>query len=98
MSRRAGYAESWDLTYLVEQLRELIGHDLSLDRDLAGELEDILGSLVLRNLRLRGLQRMVNAERAQEDLVTLRDALEATDRELLERLPALLDRLRAANG
>ncbi len=97
MSRRAGYEESWDLTYLVEQLRELIGRDLSLDGDLAGELEDVLASLVLRNQRLRGLQRMVNAEREPEDLLTLRDALEATDRELLDRLPALLDRLRAAH-
>jgi hypothetical protein len=97
MSRRAGYEESWDLTYLVEQLRELLSRDLSLDRDLAGELEDVLGSLVMRNQRLRGLQRMVNAEREPEDLLTLRDALEATDRELLSRLPPLLDRLRAAH-
>ncbi|HZI14617.1 MAG TPA: hypothetical protein VE153_29890 [Myxococcus sp.] len=96
MSRRAGYEENWDLTYLVEQLRELLSRDLSLDGDLSGELEDVLASLVMRNQRLRGLQRMVNAEREPEDLLTLRDALEATDRELLTRLPPLLDRLRAA--
>lgn len=94
MSRRAGYAESWDLTYLVEQLRELIGHDLRLDDALAEELEDVLGSLVQRNQRLRVLQRMVNAERALEDLVVLRGALEDLDRELMTRLPALLERLR----
>ena len=98
MSRRAGYEESWNLTYLVEQLRELIGRDLSLDEPLAEELEDILGSLVLRNQRLRGLQRMVQAERSLEDLMTLRDALEAMDHELMERLPSLLDRLRAAHS
>ncbi len=97
MSRRAGYEESWDLTYLVEQLRELLSRDVSLDRSLADELEDVLASLVMRNQRLRGLQRMVNAEREPEDLLTLRDALEATDRELLSRLPPLLDRLRAAH-
>ncbi len=97
MSRRAGYEESWDLTYLVEQLRELLSRDVSLDRSLADELEDVLASLVMRNQRLRGLQRMVNAEREPEDLITLRDALEATDRELLSRLPPLLDRLRAAH-
>ncbi|AEI63640.1 hypothetical protein [Corallococcus macrosporus] len=96
MSRRAGYAESWDLTYLVEQLRELIGHDLRLDEVLAEELEDVLGSLVQRNQRLRVLQRMVNAERAPDDLAALRGALEDMDRELLTRLPALLERLRLA--
>lgn len=96
MSRRAGYEESWDLTYLVEQLRELISRDLELDDALAEELEDTLARLVLRNQRLRGLQRMVNAERDAEDLEVLRNALEHTDRELLDRLPRLLDRLREA--
>ncbi|WP_021781314.1 hypothetical protein [Myxococcus hansupus] len=96
MSRRAGYAESWDLTYLVEQLRELIGHDLDLGEDLSAELEDVLGSLVLRNQRLRVLQRMVNADRAPDDLAVLRGALEDMDRELMARLPALLERLRSA--
>ncbi len=96
MSRRAGYEESWDLTYLVEQLRELVGRDLRLQPELASELEDTLDSLVLRNQRLRGLQRMVQAEREADDLAILRRALEDMDRELLERLPALLDRLRAA--
>ena len=96
MSRRAGYEESWDLTYLVEQLRELVGHDLDLGEDLSAELEDVLGSLVLRNQRLRVLQRMVNAERAADDLAALRGALEDMDRELLTRLPVLLERLRSA--
>ncbi|MBZ4417619.1 hypothetical protein [Myxococcus sp. RHSTA-1-4] len=96
MSRRAGYEESWDLTYLVEQLRELIGRDLRLQPELTSELEDILDSLVLRNQRLRGLQRMVHAEREPDDLAVLRNALENMDRELLERLPVLLERLRAA--
>ncbi|WP_164021536.1 hypothetical protein [Pyxidicoccus trucidator] len=96
MSRRAGYEESWDLTYLVEQLRELIGRDLDLDAELADELEETLDSLVQRNLRLRGLQRMANAEREPDDLAILRGALENMDRELLHRLPHLLDRLRAA--
>lgn len=95
MSRRAGYEESWDLTYLVEQLRELVGRDLELHPELAEELEDTLDSLVLRNQRLRGLQRMVHAERAADDLAILRGALEHQDRELLGRLPVLLERLRA---
>lgn len=95
MPRRAGYEESWDLTYLVEQLRELVGRDLRLPPALASELADTLDSLVLRNQRLRGLQRMVHAEREPDDLVLLRNALEDMDRELLERLPALLERLRA---
>ncbi|MBZ4399170.1 hypothetical protein OWM54_21245 [Myxococcus sp. MISCRS1] len=96
MSRRAGYEESWDLTYLVEQLRELISRDLQLDDALGEELEDTLARLVLRNQRLRMLQRMVNAERSAEDLEILRNALEHTDRELLTALPGLLERLRAA--
>ncbi|MBZ4411626.1 hypothetical protein VZQ01_19610 [Myxococcus faecalis] len=96
MSRRAGYEESWDLTYLVEQLRELISRDLQLDDALGEELEDTLARLVLRNQRLRMLQRMVNAERSAEDLEILRNALEHTDRELLMALPGLLERLRAA--
>ncbi|WP_426734379.1 hypothetical protein [Myxococcus faecalis] len=96
MSRRAGYEESWDLTYLVEQLRELISRDLQLDDALGEELEDTLARLVLRNQRLRMLQRMVNAERSAEDLEILRSALEHTDRELLTALPGLLERLRAA--
>jgi hypothetical protein len=96
MARRAGYEESWDLTYLVEQLRELIGRDLSLQPELAAELADILDSLVHRNQRLRGLQRMVHAEREADDLAILRGALENMDRELLGRLPTLLERLRSA--
>jgi predicted nucleotidyltransferase len=96
MSRRAGYEESWDLTYLVEQLRELIGRDLELQPELAEELEDTLDSLVLRNQRLRGLQRMANTEREPDDLAVLRGALENMDRELMDRLPLLLERLRAA--
>ncbi|NVJ25444.1 MULTISPECIES: hypothetical protein [Myxococcus] len=98
MSRRAGYEESWDLTYLVEQLRELISRDLELDDALAEELEDTLARLVLRNQRLRGLQRMVNAERDAEDLEVLRNALEHTDRELLAHLPRLLERLREVHS
>jgi|SRR4051812_9405254 hypothetical protein len=96
MSRRAGYEESWDLTYLVEQLRELIGRELELHPQLSEELEDTLDSLVLRNQRLRGLQRMVHAEREADDLAILRGALENMDRELLHKLPQLLERLRAA--
>ncbi len=88
--------ESWDLTYLVEQLRELVGRDLQLYPELADELAETLDSLVLRNQRLRVLQRMVNAEREPDDLAILRGALENTDRELLHRLPLLLERLRAA--
>lgn len=95
MSRRAGYEESWDLTYLVEQLRELVGQELRMDDALANDLEATLARLVLRNQRLRGLQRMQYADRTPEDLATLRDALEAMDRELLGTLPGLLDRLRA---
>jgi len=96
MSRRAEYAESWDLTYRVEQLRELIGHDLDLGASLSAELEDILGRLVLRNQRLRILQHPVSADQPPEDLAGLRGALEDLDRELMARLPALLERLRTA--
>ncbi|CAM4325434.1 hypothetical protein G4177_29205 [Corallococcus sp. ZKHCc1 1396] len=95
MPRRAGYEESWEFTYRVEQLRELVGQELRLDPELADELEDTLARLVQRNLRLRGLQRMVSAEREPEDLVMFRDALEDLDRQLLQDLPGLLDRLRA---
>ncbi|RKG96743.1 hypothetical protein D7Y13_40820 [Corallococcus praedator] len=93
--RRAGYEESWELTYRVEQLRELVGQELRLDPELGDELEDTLARLVQRNLRLRGLQRMVSAEREPEDLAMFRDALEDLDRQLLQDLPGLLDRLRA---
>ncbi|WP_347402546.1 hypothetical protein [Corallococcus macrosporus] len=93
--RRAGYEESWELTYRVEQLRELVGHELRLDAGLAAELDDTLARLVMRNQRLRALQRMVSAEREPEDLVMLRAALEDMDRQLLQELPGLLDRLRA---
>ncbi|NBD12855.1 hypothetical protein FOF48_30695 [Corallococcus sp. Z5C101001] len=95
MPRRAGYEESWELTYRVEQLRELVGQELRLDAALAEELEDTLARLVQRNQRLRGLHRMVSAEREPEDLVMFRAALEDLDRRLLEDLPGLLDRLRA---
>ncbi|MCP3137074.1 hypothetical protein [Pyxidicoccus xibeiensis] len=96
MPRRAGYEESWDLAYLVEQLRELVGHELRMDSGLSEELEDTLDSLVVRNQRLRVLQRMVTAEREAEDLALVRGALENLDRDLLHRLPTLLERLRAA--
>ncbi|MFB1480486.1 hypothetical protein [Corallococcus sp. RDP092CA] len=93
--RRAGYEESWELTYRVEQLRELVGQELHLDAALSEELDDILARLVMRNQRLRGLQRMVSAEREPEDLALHRAALEAMDRQLLQELPGLLERLRA---
>lgn len=95
LPRRAGYEESWELTYRVEQLRELVGQELHLDAALAEELEDTLARLVQRNQRLRGLHRMMSAEREPEDLVMFRAALEDLDRRLLEDLPGLLDRLRA---
>ncbi|WP_244222203.1 hypothetical protein [Corallococcus exercitus] len=93
--RRAGYEESWELTYRVEQLRELVGQELRLDAELAEELDDTLARLVMRNQRLRALHRMVSAEREPEDLVMLRAALEDMDRQLLQDLPGLLERLRA---
>ncbi|WP_367616626.1 hypothetical protein [Corallococcus exercitus] len=93
--RRAGYEESWELTYRVEQLRELVGQELHLDAGLAEELDDTLARLVMRNQRLRSLHRMVSAEREPEDLVMLRAALEDMDRQLLQDLPGLLERLRA---
>ena len=95
LSPRPGDLEPIE-TAPVEQLRELISRDLQLDDALGEELEDTLARLVLRNQRLRMLQRMVNAERSAEDLEILRNALEHTDRELLTALPGLLERLRAA--
>ncbi|WP_244237759.1 hypothetical protein [Corallococcus llansteffanensis] len=93
--RRAGYEESWELTYRVEQLRELVGQELRLDDALAEDLESTLVRLVFRNQRLRGLHRMVSAEREPEDLAMFRAALEDLDRQLLGDLPGLLERLRA---
>ncbi|RKH54117.1 hypothetical protein D7W81_38650 [Corallococcus aberystwythensis] len=95
MPRRAGYEESWELTYRVEQLRELVGQELRLDAELAEELDDTLARLVMRNQRLRGLHRMMSADREPEDLVMHRAALEDLDRQLLQDLPSLLERLRA---
>ncbi|WP_404367067.1 hypothetical protein ACIHQR_00370 [Corallococcus coralloides] len=95
LPRRAGYEESWELTYRVEQLRELVGQELHLDPALAEELDDTLARLVQRNQRLRGLQRMMATDREPEDLVMHRAALEDLDRQLLQELPGLLERLRA---
>jgi vacuolar-type H+-ATPase catalytic subunit A/Vma1 len=93
--RKAGYEESWDLTYRVEQLRELVGQALDLDRALSEELDHALARLVQRNQRLRSLLRMVGAEREPEDLAVHRSVLEDLDQQLLRDLPGLLDRLRA---
>jgi hypothetical protein len=87
---RADYEECWDLTYRVEQLRELVGQALDLDAELAGALEDTLARLVRRQRVLRG------GDRAPEDPAPRRAALEALDRRLLEDLPPLLARLREA--
>ncbi|WP_338872527.1 hypothetical protein [Myxococcus stipitatus] len=94
MSRRSAYEESWDLTYLMEQLRELISLDLPLDDTLSHELEGTLTRLVMRHQRLRGLHHRAGTEDPDEDLQVIHEDLEHTDLELLTTLPGLLERLR----
>ncbi|QSQ11942.1 hypothetical protein [Myxococcus landrumensis] len=94
MARRPSYEESWNLTYLVEQLRELISLDFPLDDTLSHELEGTLTRLVTRHQQLRGLHHLANAEHPAEDLQVLHEDLEHTDHELLTTLPGLLEKLR----
>ncbi|AGC41378.1 hypothetical protein MYSTI_00019 [Myxococcus stipitatus DSM 14675] len=95
MPRRAGYEESWDLTYLVEQLRELISLDFPWDDTLSHELEGALTRLVTRHQQLHGLlHQLATTTDPSEELEVLHEDLEHTDHELLTTLPGLLEKLR----
>lgn len=95
MYRMAGYNESRELTLLIEQLREQLGAEPSTHPQLSQQLEDVLSCLVVRNQRLRVLQRLERMGRANEHVDSMREALEKLDEKLLQQLPALLERLQA---
>ncbi|MDY7233176.1 hypothetical protein [Hyalangium rubrum] len=93
MQRAAGYNESWELTYLIEQLRERLGAEPPPDASLGGELETVLARLVTRNQRLRVLHRLTRTQGSLEHIHSIRSSLEQLDSQLLRELPALLERL-----
>ena len=96
MHRTAGYSESWELTYLIEQLREVLAAEPLPVGEVVQELEEVLSRLVLRNQRLRVLHRLAKTESANEHATAIRFALEQLDQELQHQLPGLLERLRAS--
>jgi hypothetical protein len=94
MQRAAGYSESDQLAQLIEQLRERLGAAGSLRQaDFSQELEAVLARLLMRNQRLRVLQRMTRECVALERADAIRTAIEQLDAQLLNELPPLLDRL-----
>ncbi|MDC0711920.1 hypothetical protein POL68_25860 [Stigmatella sp. ncwal1] len=93
MQRAAGYSESGRLTQLVEQLRERLDSEGLLRLDFAQELETVLSRLLMRNQRLRVLQRMTRNCDSLERVDAIRTVIERLDEELLRDLPPLLDRL-----
>ncbi|SEL01379.1 hypothetical protein SAMN05444354_103312 [Stigmatella aurantiaca] len=92
MQRAAGYTESGRLTQLIEQLRERLGSGL-LQADFSQELEAVLARLLMRNQRLRVLQRMTRNCVSLESAAAIRTVIEQLDEELLRELPPLLERL-----
>jgi hypothetical protein len=98
MQRRAGYSESPELTHLIEQLRERLGAEPLPDSELGRQLEAVLARLVVRNQRLRVLQRLSRTGGAPEHIQAMRSALEQLDAELLRELPVVLERMRATQG
>ncbi len=97
MQRAAGYNESWQLTALIEQLRERLGAEPPPSPQLVQQLEEVLARLLARNQRLRVLHRLARKGGSHEHLVAMRHALEQLDAQLLQELPSLLQHLRAPN-
>jgi hypothetical protein len=93
MQRAAGYTESGRLTQLIEQLRERLGAGSLLQVDSTQELEAVLARLLMRNQRLRVLQRMTRQCVSLESADALRAVIEQLDAQLLQELPPLLERL-----
>jgi hypothetical protein len=95
MARVAGYSESFELTRLIEQLRERLSASGQPGQSSAEELEQVLSRLVIRNQRLRVLHRLTRkgGTHENEHVTAMRTALEQLDAQLLEELPALLSRL-----
>jgi len=97
MERAAGYSESAELTHLIEQLRERLAVSRQPEQLPAAELEEVLSRLVIRNQRLRVLQRLTRKghthESAYEHIEVMRSMLEQLDAQLLRELPSLLKRL-----
>lgn len=94
MQRAAGYNESWQLTQLIEQLRERLGADLPPSLQVGQQLEEVLGRLLTRNQRLRVLHRLARKGGSNEHIEAMRHSLEQLDAQLLQELPHLLEHLR----
>jgi hypothetical protein len=97
MQRVGGYNEAWELTDLIEQLRERLGGEYSSHPGLSPALEEVLARLVVRNQRLRVLHRLTRTGGSLEHIDAMRRALEQLDAELLQKLPGLLENLQAAH-
>ncbi len=93
IQRLAGYNESRQLTHLIEQLRERLGTDPLPSLPVVEQLEGVLTRLVMRNQRLRTLQRIARTNDLDAHLDAMRGGLEELDAELLRELPSLLERL-----
>jgi 3-methyladenine DNA glycosylase/8-oxoguanine DNA glycosylase len=93
MERAAGYSESSELTFLIEQLRERLGRTPSPEQLLARDLEEVLARLVIRNQRLRVLHRLARIGSSDEHIGAMRSTLEQLDAQLLKELPSILERL-----
>lgn len=93
MRRLAGYSESWQLTHLIEQLRERLGADPLPSPPVVEKLDEVLTRIVMRNQRLRALQRIARTNGLDTHLDSMRGDLEKLDAELLQELPGLLEHL-----
>jgi transposase-like protein len=93
MKRLTGYNESHQLTHLIERLRERLGADPLPNPPVVEELEEMLARLVARNQRLRALQRIARTSGLDARLDSMRGDLEKLDAQLLQELPALLERM-----
>lgn len=86
--------EAQQLASLVEQLRERLGAEPLPSPQMADQLEDVLGRLVMRNQRWRVLQKLERIGSSAEHIEAIRDVLSRLDAELLRELPVLLEQLR----
>lgn len=93
MQRAAGYNESWQLTALIEQLRERLGAEPPPSLRLGQQLEEVLERLLVRNQRLRVLHRLARKGGSNEHIEAMRSSLEQLDAQLLQELPGLLQHL-----